>query len=184
MTMPLSVPALSSKSDLLARELSQLHLGSLKIATELHDLEDAAWKPILRTFAKAYLEQNNWQICRLREAIEHEHPYDLESPHEGIDAILSEVSGAMNLHSPPVIQDAALSGMLMRLIHCRIADFRSAMSLAHHLGRQEVSDMLQAALDDEETAAARLASIEEAEIDPSAATAAEPENKQDTGIFG
>lgn len=184
MAIPLSFPSLGSKSDLLARDLSKLHQESLHIADRLYELDKAILSPAFRAFTKGYLEQNNWQICRLLDAIEYDHPCNSESSNEGIESLVDNVMDARILDAPPVIRDAALSGTLLRLIHCRIASFRSAQSLASQLNKPEIADMLQASLDDEETAAERLNAIETEKIDPSAARFTEPMKKRDTGIFG
>ena len=92
---------------------------------------------------------------------------------KAMEGLIDEGAEVLEADGPGPVIDSALIAAAQRVEHYEISAYGSARALAGQLGHEDVVELLQETLDEESAADAKLTSLSEDEILPSAVEVAE-----------
>lgn len=158
--------SLDSLQALLIHELQDLYSAEQQFTTALPKLSDAASTPMLKKLFDAQLGQKRRQIDRLKIVFELLDT-DAENVHcEGMAGLIQEGEELLKEPVDLQVRDAAIIATAQRMEHYEIAGYRTALTFAQRIGRNDVAELMQEALDEESTTERKLREVAIAEVNP------------------
>ncbi|HVW01208.1 MAG TPA: ferritin-like domain-containing protein [Planctomycetaceae bacterium] len=159
---------LNSLEDLLLLQLEDLYDAERRLTEALPKMADAAHSPELQQAFRMHLQETEGHVRRLDQVFR---DLDREPHRETCDAmkgLISEGSTMVSAEGDPAVKDAALIAAAQRVEHYEIAAYGTVRTLARHLGREEIADLLQQTLDEEGNADKILTEIAESSVNAQA----------------
>ncbi len=137
-------------------QLKELYDSELQLETALPRLAEVSTGPHIRSTLLRHLLLTRIHIQRLWEILHSlgEEPNGIQSP--AMEAILGQVSGAINGALDADVRDAALVASLLRAQHCQTAAYRTALIYGALLIDEEGLEMLSETLDEKQAARGEL----------------------------
>jgi ferritin-like metal-binding protein YciE len=162
---------LNSLQDLFEHELKDLYSAETQIAEALPKMMEAAHSQELKDAFNEHLQVTKEQIGRL-ERIGTMLKTNLKGETcEAARGLIKEGESLIKEGADPDVLDAALIGSAQRIEHYEMAGYGCARNYAKRLGHDEAAKLLQATLDEEKEADAKLNKIAESKINERAMNA-------------
>jgi ferritin-like metal-binding protein YciE len=150
---------IESLDALLQNELRDLYDCEKRLMKALPKLAKAASSPELREAFQEHLEVTKGHVQRLEEAFEMLGTRAKAQTCPGIKGIIEEGEEMIDMDADEQIHDAALVGAAQRAEHYEIAAYGTVRTIAEHLGKQDIADLMQSTLDEEKEADDKLSEI-------------------------
>lgn len=145
---------------LLLDQLKDMYSSEQQIIDALPRLIEMATLTDLKEAMKTHLHETENQMVRLEQIFEILHESIREMKCEAMEGLLKEAKNIVKgIHDAPAI-DAAIIAALQKVEHYEIASYGTLRSFAKHLDcDSEITDLLQATLDEEGAADKKLTKI-------------------------
>ncbi len=140
---------LDSMEDLLVEEIKDLYDVENRLIDALPKMADAAHNPTLKNAFTEHLHETQRQSQRLERCFERLSMKPERESCDGIKGILEEGETLIKSDGNPQVKDAALVGAAQRVEHYEMAGYGSARTLAQHLRRDDIAEILQQTLNEE-----------------------------------
>ncbi len=153
-----------SLQDLLIEQVEDLYDAEKRLCDALPKMADAATSPGLQSAFREHLGETRRHVERLERVFQ---MLDREPSRETCDAmkgLISEGEEMIEAKGDDHVRDAALIAAAQRVEHYEIAGYGTARSLATHVGRPDIADVLTQTLDEEKAADQTLTEIAESEV--------------------
>ena len=169
---------IESLDALLQNELRDLYDCEKRLTKALPKLAKAASSPELREAFQEHLEVTKGHVQRLEQAFEMLGTRAKAQTCPGIKGIIEEGEEMIDLDADEQIHDAALVGAAQRAEHYEIAAYGTVRSIAEHLGKQDIADLMQSTLDEEKEADDKLSEIGISLLESAGTGGVEPESRR------
>jgi len=170
--------------DLFILKLQSLYDIEVELTKALPKLAKNATSPDLQEAFEMHLKETEGHVKRLEQAMKKLGVQVKKEKVEGIRGIAEDGSWVINNVKDDAARDAALIGAAQYAEHYEMAGYESAIDWARMMGHTEVEDLLQATLDEEQAASAKLKALAEGGIDERANDMETEEATSKGGILG
>jgi ferritin-like metal-binding protein YciE len=153
-------------------ELRDAYDGEKQLMKALPKLAKTATTPQLTEAFSSHLDETREQVARLEQAFELLGERARGKHCEGIAGIVEEGKDIMEEDFDEETMDACLIAAGQRAEHYEIAAYGTLVAWAESMGHDDVATLLQATLDEEKAADAKLTQLAEAGINQKAGKAA------------
>jgi ferritin-like metal-binding protein YciE len=150
-------------------ELRDMYDAEKQLTKALPKLAKAATSPDLRAAFESHLEETRGQVDRLERVFESLDEKVKGKHCDGIAGIIEEGKSIMEEDFDESAMDACLIAAGQRAEHYEMAAYGTLVAWAREMGHQEAAELLQATLDEEEAADAKLTALAEGGINREAA---------------
>ena len=174
---------MNSLEPVLVDELRDLIDAERQLTKALPKMARAAESEELRSAFEAHLDETRNHVDRLNEAIRTLGGGGRGKKCKGMEGLVEEGSEQMEEDAEPSVRDAMLIGAAQKVEHYEIAAYGTARTHATLLGYDEVARLLEATLEEEKAADAKLSRIAENAVNLEAAgndEGEEDEEEEDT----
>lgn len=156
-------------------ELRDVYDAEKQISKSLPKMAKAASSTELRDAFERHLEETVEQIGRLEQVFEALDEKARGKHCAGMAGIIEEGKDVMGEDFDEATMDACLVASAQRVEHYEMAAYGTLIAWANAMGHDEVTQLLQASLDEEKAADEKLTNLAEGGINESAAEVAQPE---------
>jgi ferritin-like metal-binding protein YciE len=153
---------------LLAHAMKDLYSAEKQILDALPEMAQAASHPELVQAFEHHFEETRKHVERLEEAFSSLEYSPGGERCEGVEGLIEEGESVIEAEAPAEVKDAALIIAAQKVEHYEIASYGSVRSLAEHLGKGEISALLQETLNEEAAANELLTRIARDSVNPRA----------------
>jgi ferritin-like metal-binding protein YciE len=167
--MGLFTKPIKTLDDLFTHTLQDMYYAEAQIIKTLPTMIEKARNLELKEGFTAHLQETKQHVTRLDEvfAALQQEPKGVTC--EAIDGIIKEAKEVLSDVEDPHVRDVALATSAQAVEHYEIARYGSLIALAKQLGHNNVVKHLQATLDEEKAADAKLTRISESQVNKQAA---------------
>ena len=150
---------LETLRDLFVEELQDLYSAETQIVAALPKMAVAASSPKLKTAFESHLAETKGHVKRLEEAFTMLKKSPEGKTCQGMKGLLKEGAEMMKEDAEPDVMDAGLISAAQRVEHYEMAGYGTVRTYAELLGEQKIMSLLEATLEEEKKADAKLTSI-------------------------
>ena len=162
---------LNSLEDLLLLQLEDLYDAEMRLTQALPRMADAASSPELQEAFRMHLQETEGHVRRLQQIFKDLNREPQRETCDAMKGLIAEGSDMISATGNPAVKDAALIAAAQRVEHYEMAGYGTVRTLARHLGREEIADLLQQTLDEEGNADKILTEIAENSVNAQATRA-------------
>jgi len=155
---------LKSLEDLFLYELKDLFSAENQLVKALPKMAKAATNEELKAGFEEHLEQTKEHVVRLEQIAETLGKKLAGHKCKAMEGLVEEGSELISEDAEDPIRDAGLIGAAQRVEHYEIAGYGTAISLARHLGHDDIADILEQTLDEEKETNEKLTELAETAI--------------------
>ncbi len=155
---------LSTLQDLLQHELKDLYSAENQLVDALPKMAEAATNPDLKAGFQEHLEETKVHVQRLEQIAEALGVSLGGHKCKAMEGLIEEGSDLISEDAEDAVRDAGLIGAAQRVEHYEIAGYGTARALAIHLGRKEITDLLDETLGEEKATDRKLTELAETRI--------------------
>ena len=155
---------LKSLEDLFLYELKDLFSAENQLVKALPKMAKAATNEELKAGFEEHLEQTKEHVVRLEQIAETLGKKLAGHKCKAMEGLVEEGSELTSEDAEDPIRDAGLIGAAQRVEHYEIAGYGTAISLARHLGHDDIADILEQTLDEEKETNEKLTELAETAI--------------------
>ena len=162
--MGLFTKDIKTLEDLFSHGLKDIFYAENQILKALPKLIDSAVNPQLKRGLKDHLAETEGQVARLKQIFEmrEEKPKGTKCP--GINGLLKEGDELTGNIADKKVLDAAIIASAQAVEHYEITRYGALIAWARKLGRNDFADILDANLEEEKTADAKLNTLAEGRV--------------------
>lgn len=142
-------------------ELRDIYSAETQIIENMQKLISAATTKELKEAFTTHFEETKKQKLRLDQVFQELGETPSGEFCQGLQGLLKEADEVINKGSGGVVEDAALIAAAQKIEHYEIATYGTLRTWAHHLGLENVEEILQEILDEEGKTNNTLTSIAE-----------------------
>jgi ferritin-like metal-binding protein YciE len=164
--MPQSI---NSLNDLFIWELKDMLNAEHQIAAALPKMIDKASTPELKQDFQNHLKETEEQAHRLEQIFDMLGVPVAEEFCDGMAGILKEGQKLLMVDGKGAAVDAGLIGAAQKVEHYEISAYGTLRTFAHHLGRDDVANLLQKTLKEESATDSLLTRVAESSVNDQAA---------------
>ena len=165
--------SLDTMRDLLIDELSDIHNAEKQLVAALPKMARAARAPALKKAFLGHLEETRGHVKRIEEAFAALDEKPKRKKCKAMEGLVKEGAEMCAEDGEDAVRDAGIIGAAQRIEHYEIAAYGCVIAFAQSLGEARVAAILKKTLKEESAADAKLSTIAEREVNPSAAMAGE-----------
>jgi ferritin-like metal-binding protein YciE len=173
------MPKMNSLEPVLVDELRDLMDAERQLTKALPKMARAAESDELRTAFEEHLDETRGHVDRLNQAMRALGGGGRGTKCKGMEGLVEEGSEHLEEDAEPSVRDAMLIGAAQKVEHYEIAAYGTARTHATLLGYDEVARLLEATLDEEKAADAKLSSIAEHAVNLQAANEQDDEEEEE-----
>lgn len=152
---------LTNFTELLVQELKDLYSAEKQLVKALPKMAQAASAPALKAAFNAHLEETLVQVERLEKAAELLGASPRGKSCQAMKGLIKEGDETIEETGDPRVLDIALIIAAQKVEHYEISGYGSAVALAHQSDHPQVASLLEASLEEEGSADAKLTSLSE-----------------------
>jgi ferritin-like metal-binding protein YciE len=153
--------------DLFVDEIQDLYDAEQRLVKALPKMAEASTNSELRSAFEQHLQQTEGHVQRLEQVFAEVGQDPKKKTCEAMKGLIKEGEEMMDIDQTAV-RDAALIGAANRVEHYEIAAYGTARTLATALGLAESAELLEATLEEEKQADAKLTQIAEQTVNQQA----------------
>ncbi len=155
---------LNSMSDLFVAQIADLYDAETRLTSALPKMAEAATNPALRKAFQDHLRETEGHVKRLEQIWGLLGSQPSRQTCEAMKGLIAEGDEAINATGDSDVRDAALIAAAQRVEHYEISGYGSARTFAQRIGRTDAARLLNATLDEESAADAKLTQIAESQV--------------------
>lgn len=156
--------AITNLKDLMVEQLRDLYHAEKSLQKTLPTLPDYVNAQELQTIIGAYIEINDEQLMRLRQAFELLFARKRGESCEAMTAMITEMNDLLSRSMEPMVRDAGLVTALQHIIHYKIAGYGAVCTYAQMLDFDEAAAIIHRNLEMEKRTDERLIQLAEGVI--------------------
>jgi ferritin-like metal-binding protein YciE len=156
--------------DLFCHQLEDLYDAETRLTKALPKMQEAAHAPALKEAFKHHLQETETHVKRLEQIFQQlgKKPHRETCP--AMKGLITEGEEMIQAKGDDSVRDAALVAAAQRVEHYEMAGYGTARTFAQRLGHQAAAGLLEATLNEEKAADAKLTQLAEGVVNPRAAT--------------
>jgi ferritin-like metal-binding protein YciE len=182
--MGLFTKDIQSLEDLFEHGLKDIYYAENQILKALPKLVQAATNPQLKKGLKDHLKETEGQVSRLEQIFEMWEEKPKGTKCYGIKGLLTEGDELTGEIGDKAVLDAAIIASAQAVEHYEITRYGALIAWAHEMGRNDFADILEANLDEEKGADAKLNKIAEGRVNAKASGKASPTRQRQRSNMG
>jgi ferritin-like metal-binding protein YciE len=158
--------SLENLQDLLIEQVQDMYYAEKQLTSALPKMADAAGTPELQQAFTDHAIETEGHVSRLEQVFE---ALGVEAKGKrcpAMDGLIEECSEMMEEAGEESILDAGLIASAQRVEHYEIAAYGTMKTLADHLGREDIMNLLDATLQEEHAADTLLTGVAMGELLP------------------
>ncbi|MEJ0013145.1 MAG: ferritin-like domain-containing protein [Bauldia sp.] len=160
---------IKTMDDLFVHQLRDIYYAEKQIVKALPEMIEKVSNPQLREGLENHLEETNGHVERLQEVFRMHGSEAKAVDCPAIDGILKEAREVTGDVADEDVLDAAIIAAAQAVEHYEIARYGTLIAWARELGRDDCADELEATLEEEKAADAKLTEVAESRVNEDAA---------------
>jgi len=166
--MSLFSPTFHNLDELYKNELRDLYSAETQLTEALPKMVEAATSPQLKSAFEEHLAETETHVNRLEKIFDKLGEKPTGETCQAMKGLIKESEDYVKASGDDLVRDAGLIGAAQRVEHYEMAGYGTARNLAGVLGDTESAEILQATLNEEAEADAKLTSIANSKVNTEA----------------
>jgi ferritin-like metal-binding protein YciE len=151
-------------NDLMAEQLRDMFDSEIQLTKEISKLQSAASNTNLKEIIVDYIENNEEQVFRLKQAFDILYQQKRGEKCEAMEAMLKEAKDLMIRSMDAKVMDAGIITALQHIIHYQIAGYGAISNYANMLSLYDIAALMHQNLEGEKKIDRKLAQLAEEEV--------------------
>jgi ferritin-like metal-binding protein YciE len=158
---------IQTMEDLFVEQIQDLYDAEQRLVKALPKMAEVSTSAELRSAFESHLQQTEGHVQRLEQVFAELGQDPKKETCDAMKGLIKEGEKTMEIDDP-ALRDAAMIGAVNRVEHYEIAGYGTARTLANALGLSRSANLLEATLEEEKRADAKLTQIAEQSVNQNA----------------